>query len=292
MKIAAVVVTYNRLALLQECINALRGQTYPINQIIVVNNSSNDGTLEWLNHQSDIFVITQENSGSAGGQYTGIKKAYEDGYDWIWCMDDDTIPSNDALLKLISKIEPIEKQFDFEIGFLCSKVLWNDYNPHLMNIPVIRPMVSKLPFNSINASETFLCESASFVSIIFNRKAISQLGFPNKEYVIWGDDVEYTSRMTFNKYLGIYVNDSIVLHKTQKNVNADIILDNDVNYVKFYHGIRNTLSNFRKYRKKFYILALLQTFLYNPYLIVFKRKNGRVKLFYLNYKAFFASFKI
>lgn len=292
MKIAAVVVTYNRLALLQECINALRGQTYPINQIIVVNNSSNDGTLEWLNHQSDILVITQENSGSAGGQYTGIKKAYEDGYDWIWCMDDDTIPSNDALLKLISKIEPIRKQFDFEIGFLCSKVLWIDFTPHHMNIPAMRPTIGNFPFNMINIDNVFLCESASFVSILFNRITISKLGFPNKNYVIWGDDVEYSNRMTYNKYLGIYVNDSIVIHKTVKNKSAEIILEDEVNYVKFYYGIRNNLSNFKKYKKKSYVVVFFKVLIYNSYLIFFKRKNKRLKLLYLNLKALFASMNI
>lgn len=42
--IAAVFVTYNRLSLLKECIQALIAQTYPLDKIIVVNNSSTDGT--------------------------------------------------------------------------------------------------------------------------------------------------------------------------------------------------------------------------------------------------------
>jgi GT2 family glycosyltransferase len=280
MKIAAVVVTYNRLSLLKECIQALRAQTYPLDKIIVVNNSSTDGTLEWLLQQPDIDVVTQENSGSAGGQYTGIKKAYDEAFDWIWCMDDDTIPSSDALLKLIDKIPPIQKHVEFEIGFLCSKVIWIDSTPHQMNIPAMRSSIGSLPFNFLNVDNVLLCESASFVSIIYNRKAISKLGFPNKDYVIWGDDVEYSNRMTQNRYLGVYVNDSIVLHKTTKNKNAEIILEDEVNYVKFYYGVRNTISNFRKYRKKFYFLMILKTLFYNPYLILFKRKNKRLKLLF------------
>src|SRR3989339_336534 len=99
-KIAAVVVTFNRLTLLQECIESLRNQTHTLDEIIIVNNSSTDGTLEWLNAQKDLTVITQENSGSAGGQHTGIKTAYEKGYDWIWCMDDDAEPELNALEEL------------------------------------------------------------------------------------------------------------------------------------------------------------------------------------------------
>src|SRR3990170_1109632 len=100
MKIAAVIVTYNRIQLLKECINALHIQTRKLEEIIVVNNSSTDGTLEWLNSQKDLTTITQENSGSAGGFHTGIKAAYEKGYDWIWCMDDDAEPELNALEEL------------------------------------------------------------------------------------------------------------------------------------------------------------------------------------------------
>ena len=104
-KIAAVVVTYNRLNVLQECTNSLRNQTHKVDEIIVVNNSTTDGTLDWLNSQKDLTVITQENSGGAGGFHTGIKAAYENGYDWIWCMDDDTEPEMTALEQLCKYID-------------------------------------------------------------------------------------------------------------------------------------------------------------------------------------------
>ena len=73
MNIATVVVTYNRLTLLKECIDGLRKQTYMIDEIIIVNNCSTDGTLEWLNGQKNLTVITQENLGIADGLYTGMK---------------------------------------------------------------------------------------------------------------------------------------------------------------------------------------------------------------------------
>jgi len=53
-KIAAVVVTYNRLELLKQCIDSIKNQTRKPDEIIVVNNSSTDGTLEWLNPNKDL----------------------------------------------------------------------------------------------------------------------------------------------------------------------------------------------------------------------------------------------
>lgn len=52
--VAAVVVTYNRLALLKRCVGCLRGQT-ALCDILIVNNASTDGTEEWLAAQADLL---------------------------------------------------------------------------------------------------------------------------------------------------------------------------------------------------------------------------------------------
>ena len=65
MQVTAVIVTYNRLELLKECIAAVKAQTYKPSFILVVNNDSTDGTTEWLNQQSDLIVIHQPNKGGA-----------------------------------------------------------------------------------------------------------------------------------------------------------------------------------------------------------------------------------
>ena len=74
-RIIAVVVTFNRLQLLQRVILSLQKQSVAINKIIVVNNGSTDGTKEWLDGQSELHVIHQENVGGSGGFYRGIQEA-------------------------------------------------------------------------------------------------------------------------------------------------------------------------------------------------------------------------
>lgn len=79
MTINCVVVTYNRLALLKECLDALDKQTYPIHKIVIVDNCSTDGTgafLESLANQSRYMIIrTIENIGGSGGFSLGLKTA-------------------------------------------------------------------------------------------------------------------------------------------------------------------------------------------------------------------------
>ena len=68
-KILAVIVTYNRVNDLKNCVNSLRRQTYKYFDILVVNNGSTDGTKEFVDSLEDIIVIHQDNLGGAGGFY-------------------------------------------------------------------------------------------------------------------------------------------------------------------------------------------------------------------------------
>lgn len=115
LKVNAVIVTFNKLNLLKECLDGLLNQKdiQGIDlQIYVVDNDSTDGTREFLmnceSHLEQIHTIfNSENIGGAGGFYTGIKAAMKNDVDYLWLMDDDTIPDLTALSCLIQAKEKI-----------------------------------------------------------------------------------------------------------------------------------------------------------------------------------------
>lgn len=253
MKVAVVIVTYNRLELLKECVESIKNQTYPLD-IFIINNGSTDNTAEWLQAQSGIKIITQSNQGSSGGQYTGLKTAYNEGYDWVWCMDDDTIPEKNALEALVKRIES-EKAGS--LGFVSSKVIWKDGNLAKMNLP---------EYKNLATNEL---KSSSFVSLCISKEAIKEVGLPIKEIFIWFDDVEYTLRIS-NKFKCLQVNESVVLHKTPSNHTSGLDEISDNNMFKYMYFIRNYIYmrriNFRKQNpiKNFIfgILFLLKAWFY------------------------------
>lgn len=288
MKIIAAIVTYNRLALLKECMSALHTQTVPLSNIVVINNGSTDGTAEWLKEQKRIHTVNQENLGGSDGFSKGIKIACQMGADWVWVMDDDTVPDSRALEFLI---KPLNKEPVSNIGYLCSHVEWTDGSPHLMNVPDVHLFHKDgRPFTSMARDGNIIVWACSFVSVLISTEAVRKVGLPYKEFYIWGDDAEYTERMTLAGFLGVYVPTSIVTHKTAVNYSSNIYKDDDKSLWKYKYGIRNAL--FMVKQKKGlggYIPKLLKQLFIVPLRMLRKRKDHKWAFIKINWEAALSS---
>ena len=220
--IICVIVTYNRLSLLKESIGAVKAQTYPVSRILIIDNHSTDGTADYLApftvEADGIEVITMPvNVGGSGGFSEGIKRAALHRADWIWVMDDDTVPTPAALAEMMCH-EGMPK-----LGFMCSKVVWTDGEPHKMNIPeMYKPHETErstlLKDNPLPDDDSVVpIKSASFVSVLIKGDIPFEVGLPYKEFFIWSDDIEYTRRFTAHGYIGLFATKSLVVHKTDVN---------------------------------------------------------------------------
>ncbi|GFI24665.1 galactofuranosyltransferase GlfT1 [Lachnospiraceae bacterium] len=243
-KVIAVVVTYNRKKLLLECLDAIFQQTYSISRLILIDNCSTDGTMNelvykgYLNHPKITYIKTETNIGGAGGFYEGMRKSIEYSHDWIWLMDDDTIPSNDCLEQLINA----SRQINTKISFLASAIYGT--NGEFMNVPIINMRKSE---NGYQYWYQYLgkgivnIKAATFVSILINQKSIQKCGLPCKDFFIWGDDTEYTTRLTTFYEDAYLVGKSVAIHK---RANArSISLESETNSDRidmFYYFYRNS----------------------------------------------------
>ncbi len=273
-KVIAIVVTYNRLNLLKECITALRNQTHTPDAILVVNNGSTDDTGSWLQKQSNLLSITQSNVGSAGGFETGIRWAYKNGYSWIWCMDDDGYPKEDALEKLL---EP-------ELGNLC-----------LRNCAVIDKKDRKTfvwktgHYKTIDEVNCNLIEGIAnpFNGTLLHRNIVERVGLPRQHLFLWGDETEYLYRITKKNKIPVYtVAESIHYHPE-----ATFSYKKDWDYLhtwKMYYYVRNRLSiNRSKCNTKFLAWASYCFFLVAlaGIILVYQKTDKTKKLNFLLWPA-------
>lgn len=254
MKIDAVVVTYNRKELLLECIEAILNQTYKVNKLIIIDNASTDGTYDYLKSKGIIdkkevkYRKLEENIGGAGGFHEGIKDARANNADWIWIMDDDTIPDKNCLNEFVKALTIV----DNKIGFLASAVYGIDRE--CMNVPQISEYKGKNGYDQwhqYSKDGIIGIDAATFVSVLINGQATKEIGLPVKDYFIWGDDIEYTLRLTRKYGRGYLVGKSIAIHKRSSAKSLSIFEEENMNRIKFYYYmVRNNYINTKTYYPK------------------------------------------
>ncbi len=264
-KVIAVVVTYNRQALLSECITALRNQTRPLDAILVINNGSIDSTEQWLQNQSDLIFITQKNTGSAGGFGAGINWAYKNKYSWIWCMDDDGYPKEDALQNLLNADDGSMKLINCAVIDKDDKksFVWKTHN-----------------YKTIDDVGSNIIEGFGhpFNGTLLHRKIVERVGVPSANLFLWGDETEYYYRITRRNNIPVCtVASSIHYHPA-----TAFSIKKDWDYMsgwKMYYYVRNRFYiNKTKFDNK--ILALLS---YSCFLmafagiILFYQKTNKIK---------------
>ena len=282
MKIAAIVVTYNRKELLAECMEAIIGQSYAVDEMILVDNASTDGTYEYIMERklirdNVIYKRMETNLGGAGGFYTGIKCAYERGADWIWIMDDDTIPTPSALEELISAINVIKEA---NVSYLASAVYGK--SGEAMNVPDIDYSEEEGKYTDwykyLNEGIVKISR-ATFVSLLICRNAIEKCGYPCKDYFIWGDDTEYTMRIT--KYYGkaYFIGKSVVVHKRNAAKPVFITDEENVDRMKMhYYFVRNSLINTNEYNGRRARNRAIVSYIHVCWTILLKKNNKAIKV--------------
>ena len=202
--VAAVVVTFNRLADLKKCLDTLREQTRPLDAIFVINNGSTDGTDEWLATQPDLRVTTQANLGGAGGFATGLETAYQAGYTWLWCMDDDCLAAPDALANLLKSpnLGPcIKNSMSVSVNSRDELAFFVD-----------RPNQSYRKVSDMAGLDLIYGVASFFNGTLVHSGVVKAIGVPDKNLFIWGDEVEYMTRAQKMGFPVVTVPSSVFYH--------------------------------------------------------------------------------
>lgn len=274
-KVIAVVVTYNRQNLLSECINALKNQTKKLDKIFIVNNGSTDDTEKWLEQQPGIEFITQLNSGGAGGFNTGINYGYKNGYSWIWVMDDDGYPKEDALEKLLED----------DTEQLCLR------NCAVLNKEDKKSFVWKTKnFRTIDEVKTNVINNVCypFNGTLLHRKIVERVGLPKASLFLWGDETEYYYRIIRKNKIPFYtVTNSIHYHPA-----TAFTYKADWNYStgwKMYYYLRNRFYILKsKFSKNLALASLMYIgflILFAATVVVFQKTNKIKKLSFIFWPA-------
>lgn len=195
--LSAVIVTYNRKELLGINIKSILDQTVHFDAIFIIDNCSTDGTYEylksegWLDQELFKYIKTDSNIGGAGGFCVGVEAAFKAGSDWIVLMDDDGKAKNEQTFQIL--FDAADKFYKEGRGnrklFVNSLVQQGDLlSFKIGNIYTVA--------DAVKASQNGILEGVAhpFNGTLISRELVSEIGYPNKDFFIKGDEVDFKQR--------------------------------------------------------------------------------------------------
>ena len=260
-QICAVVLTYNRRELLGRCLAALTAQTRACDRIIVLDNASTDGTpamlqAAWLD-RVEVHLL-ERNIGAAGGFNLMMRLGYQTGADYVWVMDDDVLPAPDALEELLLAAGRLAER-GVRPAFLSSVVRAASGEP--MNVPEVDRRRNALAYENWPA----LLEHGmmpiirtALISDLVPRETLARHGLPIAAMYIWGEDTEFTLRVTKDRP-GFIVGTSCALHLRRTAGALSIHTERDPDRIAYhFYRIRNDVFLKRRFEDWRAVLRILR----------------------------------
>lgn len=255
-RIVAVVVTFNRLPLLQRLVTRL-GNEARLDEILVVDNHSGDGTAAYLASPRAGETTEPEvhgrslpaNTGGAGGFRTGLEWALERDADLIWLMDDDGLPEPGCLDTLLEHAG----ELDF-----WGPVVLDEEDPERLVFPIRLPGRAKVVHEMSDvraAARGGLIRDVviPFNGVLVTRELVERIGLVRAEFFIWGDDHEYRLRAERAGARIATVVDARLHHPAVGDLGTPMgfgrtAYNHSPSDLKHYCMARNNLLNLREYR--------------------------------------------
>jgi rhamnopyranosyl-N-acetylglucosaminyl-diphospho-decaprenol beta-1,3/1,4-galactofuranosyltransferase len=189
--VAAVVITFQRRDMLRHTLEGLRGQERPVDEIVVIDNGTSDGTAAMLDQEfPDVTHLRmEENVGPAGALEVGLGYAAERGHRWAWTHSDDILAKPESLKTLLATAEQLG---DDRLGLLCC---WFEpvsthyvHNGALWKHRVVQqqwPPVGSPPYPT---------DVMTFKGALISLRMVPEIGVPVGDYFLMMEEYEYCLR--------------------------------------------------------------------------------------------------
>lgn len=230
-KISVVVVNFNGKRFLDDCLVSLAAQTYRDYEVIVVDNASQDGSVEHIRSRFPWarIVANKVNLGSTGGNNSGIIAASGE---FIVTLNNDTRVEKDFLELLIGPMS------DVGIGICGSKMVYPDGRINSTGLCLSRSGASwdrgasEEDRGQYNRQEEIFGACAG--AALFRSKMLDEIGLFDEDFFIFMEDIDLTLRARYAGWRCVYVPGAIAhhLHGATAGVGSDLAI---------YYGNRNIM---------------------------------------------------
>ena len=262
--VSVIIPNWNGKHLLEDCLNSLKGQTFEYFQTIVVDNGSDDNSVEYItnNFPGIKIVKNKKNLGFARAVNIGVK-SYDSKY--VVFLNNDTLADKNWLKELVKTAEEYK-----EVVSVNSKLV-NFYNRRSIDglgieineVGQARSIGFQKDPNLFKAP--FYIFGATGGASLFKRDLFLKLGMFDEDFFMYCEEVDFAFRATFLGYKSIYCPTALVFHKHKASANK---LPQHVEYWQFKNMFQVILKNYpteslvKTWRWLKIILVYLNTIIY------------------------------
>lgn len=277
-KVSTIVLNWNGKEDTVECIESLKKITYPNNEVIVVDNASTDGSVQYIREKyPEITLIENENNlGYSEGNNVGIRYAMKNSSEYILILNNDTIVDSNFLEALVDVAEYNEKSGILGpktyyanpsnmIYYAGGKINWYTGQPKHIG----QKKIDQNQFNQI-INVDFIAGSC----MLIKKEVIEKIGFlPNDYFLLW-EDIDYSVNAKRNGYELIYVPNSKIWHKESVSIKK-------IKSYRIFYSARNRMIFHKKYATRLqYISSTIYFILYqlplSCFFYIIKNRNLNV----------------
>ena len=196
-KIFVIIVTYKGHQWYERCFASLRDSEYPV-QTIVIDNASNDGTVEYIReHFPEIYLIeSNENLGFGRANNIGMRYALDHDCDYVFLLNQDAWIEPNSISELVK----IHHQYP-EYGVLSPMHVTADKKGLYIQIEDgktdhANSLLSDCYFQSLKDVYTFKYINAA--AWLMTRKTLETVGGFDPIFFLYGEDDNYLQRMEYH----------------------------------------------------------------------------------------------
>ena len=246
-KVGIVICNYNKKDYVVNCIQSVLESKTDDFDIYVADNASTDGSVEAIQAtygDQVTILVNSENLGGSGGFNTGIRRVLEEGYEYLYCLDNDVLVDENAVGALVEYLDEHP-----DTGVAGSIVYHMDYPQYVQqygldldfeNYTAITHYADYL--DDGNIPDVNFCDTVATCSVMIRTSCIktTDIGImPENNFIYW-DDMEWIYRFTLHGFKVVTIKASVVLHKMGANVRPSNTFIN-------YYMWRNRLNFFMRY---------------------------------------------
>jgi len=228
--IAIIILNWNGLEDTKECLDSVFKNDYPNYSIYIVDNASKVDELSNIKkycephakgQRSIVFVQNSANLGFAEGNNVAIRKAMENGTDYIFTLNNDTVVDPKFLSEAVKVLG--EKK-----GIVATKMIHYYDRPKLDNIGHdLLTTGDTVPrgrnWLSLRGGEDDVAISSQLMgacagAALFSSKMLKDIGLFDKDFFLNYEDADLSLRAIVRGYSIVYSPSSIVYHKINQSI--------------------------------------------------------------------------